>query len=518
MDSVTVAVWRRMRGAPVRAEELRDPTGIVGDIETLLAELKTVPHAVLTELNDGPLEPNDTAGFLRGRVAAALSAHQEFRDDSAASRTLAAVGVPAEPYAVVLTAADTMASAELQLIHGRLVPESVHVISGTVVGFNGFDSTQRGDPDFDRATFGYRPGAESLRFPQAGPNARVYDDLLRISDTIETIVALSRGQVDPELRAQTLRDTAANLTRLRRLWGDRSESVTSVDDLVRALGTEDTDSAPADRGTPSTDSERDGLGRYAHPSSDGNRDDDGPAAEQPTAVDDTTQAEPSESVPGPQTGPAQHASPAAREPDGGAATGEFADFLEHLRSGRQNCAALVEMRVQDMLGDAGRDVAPADADDPRFETAGMSAGEHARRLGAGWSAEELGTGAEGLAVLVQRIRALGGVAAGAVEFADAGAHAFAVFRVTEEFRQRHPELGFAVDEVVVFDNAAGVGCARPMWRRGSRGWTLRVRARCTGSSSGWTGVRRCRWTAVCRGGWSAWSDRGGAGRSGARPK
>lgn len=49
----------------------------------------------------------------------------------------------------------------------------------------------------------------------------------------------------------------------------------------------------------------------------------------------------------------------------------------------------------------------------------------------------------------------GGLVAGAMEFPGKGAHAFAVFKVTEDYAARHPELGLHVGEIVVFDNAVG---------------------------------------------------------------
>ncbi|MGO4646210.1 sigma-70 family RNA polymerase sigma factor [Nocardia sp. 2YAB30] len=129
---------------------------------------------------------------------------------------------------------------------------------------------------------------------------------------------------------------------------------------------------------------------------------------------------------------------------------------EHLRTRNQVCGALVQRQMKDFLGPAG-DWIEEVAINAVLAERGMSGDEFAMVFDGDWAEQPFGRGRSGLEKVIDHVENHGGGIAGVMEFGEKGAHAFAVFRVTQEYADRHPELELRdeVGKVVVYDNAAG---------------------------------------------------------------
>lgn len=101
---------------------------------------------------------------------------------------------------------------------------------------------------------------------------------------------------------------------------------------------------------------------------------------------------------------------------------------ELLRGGPMNCAPAVVRFVQEFIEDVTKRPmnVPGLADNPVTDLQGVGEEAIMRALGAEWHKTTFGQGAAGLATVLDHVYHNGGAVVGAMQFGDAGAHAFGV--------------------------------------------------------------------------------------------
>lgn len=142
------------------------------------------------------------------------------------------------------------------------------------------------------------------------------------------------------------------------------------------------------------------------------------------------------------------------------------------------CGREVQLRLQQLLGEGSR-IVPAELTD-NLVLNGMTDGNLAAGLVAGWRERPYGRGVDGLVAAVAAVDTDGddrGAVAGVIDYGETGAHAFAVMRVNAALAAANPQL--RVGDVVVFDNADPVAARNGGWLVGEEAiaaWMQRVAA------------------------------------------